>query len=243
MSNYWDIRCDTCGVNAGIDNANHRPELMEALARHADAIADLATSLGDEGYLELSLDYVTTPADFFVEHRGHFLVAVSEYGYYNRACAKPGYCPQCKGVFLCSDNEPVEPGRHQHCHTVKDERGWVATHYLKTVEKKEEPMQGATIKPCPACGADPVKDVEERDGESFFTLVCQQKGHTRTASGDNEAAVIADWNGEPMPEPEEPEPEAGQDPERAQEGLQADMDTTAGPEEAANSPDRDDENG
>lgn len=113
MSTHWDIRCDDCGVEAGM-SLNHGDQEMRDLISHADAIAALSDchaidelSVYGAGCLDRS---------WFSAHRGHKLRPFNEYGEYDTPCSGRGRCPQCGTEHACCRREHGLSYSKAHAH-------------------------------------------------------------------------------------------------------------------------------
>lgn len=102
MSEDWNIYCKDCGETHKFRDANHQVELMHGLIEHADAIAALAPLMNDWGsYITLSAEhYGSIEPKWFLKHRGHELVPISEYGNIDGQCdvyvkCTCGYSKRC----------------------------------------------------------------------------------------------------------------------------------------------------
>lgn len=119
MSCYWDIRCVDCGVDAGIDNANHMMETMQTIVRVAPALGAAFAALGDELVrmpVELQVCGKYVPARFLAEHGQHRLRPVDEYGAFDTPCGKRFFCELCGVEVECRDRE--HPGNRKCSHLV-----------------------------------------------------------------------------------------------------------------------------
>lgn len=85
MSTDWNIRCVDCGVTEHFNDANHADDLMRALIAAAPAIAALAPLLRGND-VRLTTYYGDVDADFFVQHAGHKLQPIDEYGRLDDQC-------------------------------------------------------------------------------------------------------------------------------------------------------------
>jgi len=99
MSCDWDIRCVPCGVNLGIEDANHALEQMRALCTHAAAIA----ALRDLAPFDVTISYFRhdISAAWFAEHAGHELRPIDEYGRLDGQCHKRAGCRDCGTLRAC----------------------------------------------------------------------------------------------------------------------------------------------
>lgn len=109
MSNYWDIRCLDCGVDFGIDNANHKDDLMRDLIKAAPALADIADLMENHG-LNMGSGYMYVRPRMFATHRGHRLVAIDECGRIDGTCGVRFECT-CGASITCK-LPPGHPGDH-----------------------------------------------------------------------------------------------------------------------------------
>lgn len=113
MSCDWDIKCVDCDVEAGIDNANHRMELMQSIVAHAKELHAFLKS-APELDCELHFDGYYVPAKFFAEHGDHRLRPVDEYGHFDTPCSGRFFCAKCQQEFVCEDREHSHWPEHGH---------------------------------------------------------------------------------------------------------------------------------
>lgn len=80
MSTTWDVYCHQCKAYHGCYDVRD-PALMLAIIRDRNALAALAPASKSLPNFELRIgyNYMVDPC-FFLEHAGHRLVALSEYG-------------------------------------------------------------------------------------------------------------------------------------------------------------------
>jgi hypothetical protein len=78
MSTYWKICCLDCNQQHGVEGFNHGEEILAAVIRDRNVFELLADS--GTSYDLKSFDGVLIYPDFFLRHRNHVLVPVSEYG-------------------------------------------------------------------------------------------------------------------------------------------------------------------
>lgn len=116
MSCDWDIRCVDCGADAGIDNANHGDDLMRAIVACAPELKTAIEKLWRyDRFLDIDLRISShhVSLDFLVQHGGHRLRPVDEYGRFDTPCGATFRCPRCGVDVACSDRE--HPGKfHGH---------------------------------------------------------------------------------------------------------------------------------
>ena len=116
-----------CGEEAGVDGANHESSLMTELVRLADFLAGFGKS--DIIYeATLMVNFVNVPLQFFAQHRGHDLRAISEYGQLDVVCGDAFHCGSCGGPKICEERRHVDMSRHHHGHK-QDATSW---HFDKT---------------------------------------------------------------------------------------------------------------
>jgi hypothetical protein len=103
VSTDWNVHCVDCNATHQFNDANHQDELMALLCKHADAIAGLAALTGAAGptNVELRTYYGAIDVGWFVEHRGHRLVPVSEYGDLLTQCIEYVRCT-CGSMRRCT---------------------------------------------------------------------------------------------------------------------------------------------
>lgn len=98
MSNHICVRCVQCNEEGGV-YLNHRTDYVVDLIRLADALCLYAETvmklkiMGCNTSLTINFEQVDT--EFFLAHRGHTLVAASEYGYDVDQCSKYLKCTAC----------------------------------------------------------------------------------------------------------------------------------------------------
>lgn len=82
MSRDWNVACLDCKSVDRYNDANHREELMRAIAKNSSAIAALAPLMAElpHGDIELRTFYGSVDVDWHVRHNAHKLVIISEYG-------------------------------------------------------------------------------------------------------------------------------------------------------------------
>lgn len=85
MSNRWDLHCVRCGAGAGI-GWNHGDDALAEMLPHLKGLADLARLMRVlpsrvEVTVRCGFGEGSPDMDFFVEHEGHPIVVMSEYGY------------------------------------------------------------------------------------------------------------------------------------------------------------------
>jgi hypothetical protein len=125
MSCDWDIKCVDCDVAAGIDNANHQLELMQALIANAKELQEFLKALAAHEKIystELLLNGYYIPIDFFVAHGDHHLRPIDEYGCFDTPCQGAFLCPRCQQMVACEDRE--HPRRQAHIHYVNHMGHW-----------------------------------------------------------------------------------------------------------------------
>ncbi len=92
MSNYWDLQCVPCDVLAGF-HWNHGEDRLAQLLLSLTELTNLARLMRT---LPMGMD-ITVSCDFtgnvpnmefFLEHEGHQIVVLSEYGYRYGDCNK-----------------------------------------------------------------------------------------------------------------------------------------------------------
>ena len=105
MSCSWDIVCVDCREYAGLDNTNHEDGLMRTLIKHRDAIAALAELAREARFLDLVVNTHFVAPQFFVEHAGHVLRPINEYGKFDVPCNQDFVCPTCKVWVRCDNAE------------------------------------------------------------------------------------------------------------------------------------------
>jgi hypothetical protein len=78
----WDLRCHSCGVNAGITGETRNEDMMSHLVKKASVLADLAFSPSEARthLMFLEIDDNRVPLNFFADHRGHLVKPVDENG-------------------------------------------------------------------------------------------------------------------------------------------------------------------
>lgn len=116
MSNHWDIRCLTCGVDHWIDD--HKVIVMEAMIRHRAAIAALADLLDElmictSVYVDLRLsDYGEVDPRWFRDHAEHLLRPVDEHGRPYGQCEEWGRCSLCDDGSASCYRDAGHAGAH-----------------------------------------------------------------------------------------------------------------------------------
>lgn len=114
MSTYWDIACVSCEERLGIINANNKEELMEAIIDERDNIESLAGLLSRRPgvwSLELHVDSHFINLDFFINHPGHDLHPVNEYGEISPHRINGQPCT----LEFCSCGRPRWLSDHEQC--------------------------------------------------------------------------------------------------------------------------------
>ena len=101
MSTDYHVRCKTCGVDHGFNDANHANDLMRALIVHRDAIAALVPLKRDASEVELRVYYGPIDPFWFAEHAGHDLAVFDEYGGEDGTCREGYPCACCQSRFYC----------------------------------------------------------------------------------------------------------------------------------------------
>lgn len=103
MSTDWNVHCVDCNSTSRFQDANHQDELMAHLCKHAAAIAGLADLQKDAGStnVELRTYYGLVDVSWFLEHRGHRLVPISEYGDLLTQCIEYVRCV-CGSMRRCT---------------------------------------------------------------------------------------------------------------------------------------------
>jgi hypothetical protein len=130
MSCYWDIYCVDCGVEAGIEGANKRADLMRGLIAHSDALADLGRPYNaEEGFCwdpVLKVDGIDINLEFFYKHKEHKLRPLNEYRQFDTICGTPFFCPQCQKNFKCGslDHTLNTSETRGHAHVVDHVYHW-----------------------------------------------------------------------------------------------------------------------
>lgn len=119
MSTDWDIFCVDCKTQHRFNDANHRADMMRAIIKHAPVIAALVPLFNERDIwsLELKTTYGRIDAQWFLEHLGHKLVPISEYGEIDGECGEYFQCDSCKTSRACQ----LEKG-HGGNHARKEER-------------------------------------------------------------------------------------------------------------------------
>lgn len=114
MSEDWNIYCRDCRDTHYFSDANHQVELMRGLIKHSDVIAGLQPLMADHGeYITFSAGhYGHIDVGWFAKHRGHALVAVSEYGKVDMECNEYVRCGDC-GRSMCCRLEKGHVGEHK----------------------------------------------------------------------------------------------------------------------------------
>lgn len=104
MSCDWDVFCVDCQESLGIDNANHRDELMRWLVLQRDVIAAIP------GWLSVEYDDYRIDTQWFAKHAGHRLSPRDEYGYLDTQCRDDSICAHCghRGHCLLEDGHEGE---------------------------------------------------------------------------------------------------------------------------------------
>ncbi len=92
MSNHWDLHCTKCNADAGLW-WNHGDRGLAEVLPHLGALASMARlmrELPSEVKVEVrfGLSDGAPDMDFFIEHDGHPIVVLSEYGYRLGDCNK-----------------------------------------------------------------------------------------------------------------------------------------------------------
>ncbi len=81
MSEYWSIKCNICNIITE-ENANHLSSVLLNIMNHSNDFKRIKDSDTD-GYFELGiLGHGTEFIDFVIEHDGHDMIVLSEYGDY-----------------------------------------------------------------------------------------------------------------------------------------------------------------
>lgn len=78
MSTYWRLLCHTCTEYAEMDSIKSGDETIAMMVQLTDAI--LAVPGHENHDYGLHVDFTYVPIRWIVQHRGHELVARSEYG-------------------------------------------------------------------------------------------------------------------------------------------------------------------
>jgi len=110
MSHYWDIGCRTCDTVFGFsDDHNHRDAEMHDLAVKAPLLAEIAekvkaADLNTYWRIVLKDEWDRGCDDvlgWMLDHRGHDIEAIDEYGNYFDECSKTITCSECKTRHRC----------------------------------------------------------------------------------------------------------------------------------------------
>jgi hypothetical protein len=109
MSHYWHLACLDCDDHrGGFGNDQSQWDVeMHRLAQSAEALATVATILqninqrGRNLELKVSQWDNTLLLEWFLQHRGHRIVAEDEYGIVFGECGKNQRCACCAHSFFC----------------------------------------------------------------------------------------------------------------------------------------------
>ena len=112
MSTDWHVHCVDCNVSHTFDDANHQDRLMLLLIKHADAIASLAALQSEDRSIELRTLWGQIEANWFLNHRGHTLMPIDEYGRLLDQCHERVTC-ECTMVWPCT-LKLGHDGPHRH---------------------------------------------------------------------------------------------------------------------------------
>jgi hypothetical protein len=113
----WYIRCVDCGVDGGVaDEANNRDDLMRTLIQHAGELAAVGRLRSVFNGVDVRVEGHYLDLEFFVQHEGHRLRPVDEYGRFDVPCGVVVHCPTCRADVACEERE--HDGRFCHGHLV-----------------------------------------------------------------------------------------------------------------------------
>ena len=113
MSTDWGIGCRTCFAKHPDDRAAYfsgeydncrSPDGLQRLINARDVIVLAAATLGRHVrffWSDWSEDVADSVAEFFVEHTGHDLSPMDEYGGFNDDCYHNVQCGECKTTHKC----------------------------------------------------------------------------------------------------------------------------------------------
>lgn len=102
MSCDWNVHCVDCKDTHHFNDANHLQDLMLHLIAHRhllEVVAPLFEDVPCPALIEIHTSWGYIDASWFLAHRGHHLVARSEYG----DVIEPP--PQLSGPFALGDGE------------------------------------------------------------------------------------------------------------------------------------------
>lgn len=78
MSTYWTLHCTQCDSTPAEFEINHGEEILQEIIRLRKHIA--AIHEANAWYISVTVLHYGQPWDFLVEHKGHHLNIMSEYG-------------------------------------------------------------------------------------------------------------------------------------------------------------------
>lgn len=106
MSCDWDVYCVDCKKPLGIYDANHALEEMRDIVKLAPDLALLGKASERLGIsLELAIGRFGVNPKWFVEHEGHHLKPIDEYGVLDGKCPLVWKCLCCGTPKVCEKDE------------------------------------------------------------------------------------------------------------------------------------------
>ncbi len=81
MSEYWSIKCNDCNIRTE-ESANHLDSVLLNIMNHSNDFKRIRDSDTD-GYIQIGImGHEPEFIDFVMEHDGHDMIVLSEYGDY-----------------------------------------------------------------------------------------------------------------------------------------------------------------
>lgn len=110
MSNYWNLKCRTCGEVCEL-GWNHGGDEIQQLIPHLPALAAANDAIDIISARHYGDGFPSGLFPFAVRHRDHDLIAVDEYGVEHGICGGWYRCECCGGTPKCQ-----RPNRHEGEH-------------------------------------------------------------------------------------------------------------------------------
>ena len=127
MSCDWNVHCLDCDDTHEFNDANHRVELMRALAKLgpeialAAAVVEKIRAVSNDDF-EFRFAFGCLDTAWWREHGAHRLIARDEYGHNDGECGQYFACRHCKATHFCrlpcghegdhDQNRPIDADRN-----------------------------------------------------------------------------------------------------------------------------------